>query len=115
MARRELLDISRSRTLRSRRASEASSETDLVGLSIVSGVAADTAGIGIDVSMLCGGLASRGTVADLTSCVRGDETGGTSSAVADLRRDWCELPESIDERLGDLRCDENALVTLVLR
>ena len=51
--------------------------------------------------MPLGGFASRGTVAALTSCASGD---GISAVVADRLLDFCELPESIEDRLGDLRC-----------
>lgn len=103
MASKELFEISRSRTLRSRRASAASSETDLDELGPDSGGGGDRgSGRSRVVSIDCGGLLMRGMVADFTSWVNGD--GVASTAVADRRRDWCELPESIEDKLGDFLC-----------
>lgn len=45
------------------------------------------------------GFDTRGTVAGLTSCVSGE--GVASKVVAERLLDWCELPESIEDRLGD--------------
>lgn len=69
MARRELFEISRSRTLRSRRASAASSDTPFVGLKALS-VRDRNPGDSSEVSIVgksLGGLATRGIVAALTS------------------------------------------------
>ena len=106
MARSELFEISRSRTLRSRRASAASSGTPFVGLRAPSGGERMPGG-SKDVSMVgrsFGGFARRGIVAAFTCGDSGDELGSTSTVVADRRRDCWELTESIDDRLGDLWC-----------
>lgn len=50
-----------------------------------------------------GGFAILGTVADFTSWPSGEGAGAISAVVAERRRDLFELPESIDDRLGDLR------------
>lgn len=51
------------------------------------------------------GFPSFGKVADLASWDSGDGAGAPGSrVVADRRRDFCELPESIDDMLGDLIC-----------
>lgn len=103
MASNELFDISKSRTFRSRRASDASSETLFVGLRAISAVGEEMpAGLSV-VSMLAGGFASLGTVADFISCASGEGVGAISAVVAERRLEACELPESIDDKLGDLR------------
>lgn len=116
MASSEELEISRSRTLRSRRASAANSEVDFVGLAIVVSVGGAVA---IDDCLLCedglkvvsiegrfdGGRESFGKVEDLVSSESGEGcVGAGSSVVAERRRGWLDEPESIEERLGDLRC-----------
>jgi hypothetical protein len=73
-----------------------------VGLNVSSDAGGGDAGGGKEVSIACGAFTKRGTVADLTSCVSGDGLGAiASSVVADRLRDLCELPESMDDRLGD--------------
>jgi hypothetical protein len=48
------------------------------------------------------GRGSFGKVEDFASSDRGEGARLLGSrVVADRRRDWCELPESIEERLGD--------------
>lgn len=106
MARRELFEISRSKTLRSRLASAASSETPLVGLRALS-VRDRSPGDSSEVSIVgksLGGLATRGTVAAFTSLARGEGLGSPSRVVAERRRDWREFAESSEDKLGDLWC-----------
>ena len=77
-----------------------------VGLIVDSAGGEVTAGISNEVSMLAiwfGGFASRGTVADFISWTSGEGVGAISAVVAERRRDCGELPESIEERLGDFR------------
>lgn len=105
MARRELFEISRSRTLRSRRASAASSAADLlaVGLNVESAAAGgeriSCGGVSV---VCCGCLLTRGMVGDFNSCKSGD--GVDSMWVAERLLDCCEPLESIDDRLGDFLC-----------
>lgn len=104
MAKSELLEISRSRTLRSRRASAARSEIALVGLNAPSSSGDRGSGDASDVSIVgrsLGGLVRRAIVPDFTSWARGDGEASAAVAVADRRLELCELPESIDDRLGD--------------
>lgn len=55
---------------------------------------------------IAGGFPSFGKVADFASCDSGEGADAPgSSVVADRRRDFWELPDSIDDKLGDLMCD----------
>lgn len=112
MARRELLDISRSNTFRSLRASTAKSDTAFVGLrgpsnwSFAAGASKEVSIDGISLGI----VGDRGKVADLTSFESGDEVGSGSAVVADRRLDSGEVPESIDDRLGDFWCRRRLVV-----
>ena len=56
--------------------------------------------------MSAGCLAILGKSEKFASLVSGDDAFALGSrVVADLRREFIELPESIDDRLVDLRCD----------
>lgn len=68
------------------------------------------AGVSKDVSIegrSAGGLATRVATTDFTSCDSGDTAEGNAwTFVADRLRDCCELPESMEDKLGDLRWPE---------
>ena len=87
----ELFEISKSKTLRSRRASAARSEMFRVGLRVESGfaklfVVGGSKEVSIEGSAESD-LPTRGMVADLTSCVNGDDVMRPSAVVADRRLD----------------------------
>jgi hypothetical protein len=48
------------------------------------------------------GFAIRGMVAALASFASGDDPGSALAVVADRRREIGEVPDSIDDKLGDL-------------
>lgn len=104
MASRELFEISRSRTLRSRRASAASSAADLlaVGLNVDSAAGGERISCGGVSVICCGCLLTCGIIGDFKSCKSGD--GVDSMCVAERLLDCCEPLESMDDRLGDFLC-----------
>lgn len=107
MASNELFDISRSKTFLSRLASAANSEAFFVGLSNDCGGEVKRPGDANDVSMVgrsAAGLAKRGGLAVFSSSVKGEVAGAESIPVAERLLDCWEFPESMDDKLVDLRC-----------
>ena len=78
-----------------------------MGLSIDCGGEPTRPGDANEVSMdgrFAGGLAKRGGLVVFSSCVKGEVAGAGSIPVAERLLDCCEFPESMDDKLVDLRC-----------